>query len=153
MAWGSAVPHTLKVCNTGMFKSDLSICIIFRVQAFYFIQAKPKNLNLIQNVKQVVHGLPGTTVKFEVVHMNCLNWNKILRFIVKLNAGISNKHTLRLPLVAHKVLISWMFNFLCIWVYIWFLFLLPKIQRSSYWIRRFHFNFYHSCNWRQEVKW
>lgn len=81
-----------------MFKSDLSICIIFGVQTFYFIQVKPKNLNLIQNVKQVVHGLPGTTVKFKVVHMNCLNWNKILRFIAKLNAGISNKHTLRLPL-------------------------------------------------------
>lgn len=81
-----------------MFKSDLSICIIFRVQTFYFIEAKPKNLNLIQNVKQVVHGLSETTVKFEVVHMNCLNWNKILRVIVKLNAGISNKHTLRLPL-------------------------------------------------------
>jgi len=81
-----------------MFKSDLSICIIFRVQTFYFIQAKPKNLNSIQNVKQAVHGLPGTTVQFKVMHMKCLNWNKILGFIVKLNAGISSKHTLRLPL-------------------------------------------------------
>lgn len=89
---------TLRACNTGMFKSDLSICIIFRVQTFYFIQAKPKILNLIQNVKQAVQGLRGTTVPFKVVHINCLNWNKIPRFIVKLNAGISNKHTLRLPL-------------------------------------------------------
>lgn len=97
MARGSAVPHTLEACNTGMFKSDLSICIIFRVQTFYFIQVKPKNLNLIQNVKQAFPGLPGTTVQFRVMHMNCLNWNKIHRFTVKLNAGISNKHTLRLP--------------------------------------------------------